>query len=74
MFCGEGDLGVGHDDGVVLGAAERLDPFACGAGSLVDVPGDRRRADEGDGGDVRVVDQGVDGHPIAMDDVEDAGG
>ena len=47
---GEVDVGVGQDDGVVLGAAERLHALAGGRAALVDVAGDRRRADEGDRG------------------------
>ena len=60
--------------GVILGSAESLDPFAGGAGSLMDVPGDGCRPNEGDGGDVGVIDQGVDGHLVAVDDVEDTVG
>ena len=41
---------------------------------LVDVPGDRRGADERDRRDVRVVEQRVDGHLVAVDDVEHAVG
>ena len=42
---------------------------------LVDVAGDRRRADEGDRGDVRMLEQRVDGDAVvAMNDVEDAVG
>ena len=43
----------------------------CGR-RLVDVLRDRRRADERDRGDVRVLEQRVDGDLVAVDDVEDA--
>ena len=39
---------------------------------LVDVLGDRRRADEAHGGDVGVLEQAVDGHLVALHDVEAA--
>ena len=42
------------------------------AAALVDVLRDRRRADEGDRRDVRVVQQHVDGDLVAVHDVEDA--
>ena len=42
-------VGVGHDDHVVLGAAERLDALTGRGAARVDVLGDRRRADEAHG-------------------------
>jgi hypothetical protein len=72
MVGGEVDVGVGEDDGVVLGAAERLHPLAVGGSALVDVLRDRRRADEGDGGDVGVLEDRVHGLLVAVDDVEHA--
>ena len=46
-------------------------PFAAAA--RIDVVGDRRRADEADGLDVGIVEDGVDHFLVAVDDVEDAG-
>jgi hypothetical protein len=40
----------------------------------IDVLGDRRGADEADGLDVVVVEDGVDRFLVAVDDIEDAGG
>jgi hypothetical protein len=65
-------VGVGHDDDVVLGAAVRLHALAVPRGGLVDVLRDGRRADEGDGPDLRVGEEGVDALAAAVDDVEDA--
>ncbi len=66
-------VGVGHDDHVVLGAAEALHALARRAAARIDVLGDRRRADEADGLDVGMVEDGVDRFLVAVDDVEDAG-
>ena len=52
---GHVDVGVGQHEHVVLGAAQRLDALAVAGARLVDVAGDRRRADERDGRDVGVV-------------------
>ncbi len=49
-------------------------PLAAGGAGLVDVAGDRGRADEADGLHVGVLQQPVDGHLVALDDVEDAVG
>ena len=70
--CGHVDVGVGQHDHVVLRAAERLDALAVLRPVLVDVAGDRRRADEADTGDVRVLEDRVHGDLVALDDVEDA--
>lgn len=67
-------VGVGHDDRVVLGAAEALGALAVGGGGLVDVLGDRGGADEADGLDALVGEQHVDDGLVAVDDVEHAGG
>ena len=64
----------GQDDHVVLGAAERLHALAVLRARLVDVAGDRRGADEADRGDVGVLEQPVDRHLVAVDDLEDAVG
>ena len=58
---------------MVLGTAESLHALAVPGAALVDVAGDRRRADERDGLDVRMLQQAVDGHLVALDDVEDPG-
>ncbi len=59
---------------MVLGAAQGLDALVVRGGRGVDVAGDRGRADEGDGLDVRVLQEAVHGHLVAVDDVEDAVG
>ena len=63
-------IGVGHDDHVVLGAAQRLHPFPVLGAGAVDVFGDRGGADEGHRLDVRVGEDGVDDFLVAVDDVE----
>ena len=68
------DVGVGQHHHVVLGAAERLHPLAVPGAGLVDVAGDRRRADEADRRDVGVLEQPVDGDLVAVHDVEHAVG
>ena len=71
---GQVDVGVGQHEHVVLRAAEGLHPLAVRGAGLVDVAGDRRGADEADRGDVGVVEQRVDGHLVALHDVEHAVG
>lgn len=66
------EVGVGEDQHVVLRAAEGLHALAVGGGGGVDVAGDRGGADEGDRGDVRVLQEPVHGHLVAVQDVEDA--
>ena len=66
-------VGVGHDDHVVLGAAEALRPLPGRGGPRIDVFGDRRGADEADRPDVGIVEDGVDRLLVAVDHVEDAG-
>ena len=66
------DVGVGQHDHVVLGAAERLDALAVLRAGLVDVARDRRRTDEAHGRDVGMLEDPVDRHLVAVDDVEDA--
>ena len=68
------EIGVGHDDHVVLRAAEGLHALAVLCAGGVDVLGDGGRADEGDGLDGGVREDGVDGGLVAVDDVEDAVG
>src|SRR4029079_14735787 len=69
---GQVDVRVGQDDHVVLRPAERLHALAVLRDRLVDVARDRCRADEADGGHVRVLEDGVDRNLVAVDDVEDA--
>src|SRR3546814_6340978 len=49
-----------------------LHALTRGAAALVDVLGDRRRADEADGLDVRMVENGVDGFLVPVHHIEDA--
>ena len=64
---------VGHDDHVVLGAAEALHALTVGAAAAVDVLGDRGRADKADGLDVGIVEDRIDNRLVTVDDIEDAG-
>ena len=66
-------VGVGQDDAVVLGPAHGLDAFPVGRAGLVDIVGDIGRADEADGMDLRMGQDGVDRRLVAVDDVEHAG-
>ncbi len=68
------EVGVGHDDAVVLGPAERLDALPVRGAARVDVVGDVGRADEADRRDVRMVEDRVDHLLVAVDDVEDSVG
>ncbi|CQA10038.1 Uncharacterised protein [Mycobacteroides abscessus] len=67
------DIGVRHDDHVVLGAAKALGAFTIGGGGLVDVLRNGGRSDESDRGDTRIVQQCVHGGLVPVDNVEDAG-
>ena len=71
---GEVEVGVGQHDHVVLRAPERLDPLAGARAGLVDVPRDRRGADERDGLHVGVLEQPVDRDLVAVHDVEHPAG
>src|ERR1035437_9639521 len=73
-FDGLRHIGVGHDDEVILGAAQGLHALAFGGGGAVDVLRHRGGADEADGLDQRVVEQGGDAVLIAVDQVQHAGG
>ena len=66
------DVGVREDDHVVLGAAQGLDALAGLRPRLVDVAGDRSRADEAHGCDVGVLEDPVDRDLVTVDHVEDA--
>jgi hypothetical protein len=68
------EVGVGHDDAVVLGAAERLHALPVRGAAAVDVLRDVGRADEADRLDVGIVEDRVDHLLVAVDDVEDAVG
>ena len=59
---------------MVLGAAERLHALAVRGAGLVDVAGDRGRADEADRRDPGVLEDRVDRHAVAVDDAEHAVG
>ena len=59
---------------MVLGAAEALHALTLGGAARVDVFRDRRGADEADGADVGIVEDGVDGFLVAVHHIEDAGG
>jgi hypothetical protein len=64
-------VGVGQDNHVVLGAPQSLDSLAVLRTPLPDRPGHGRGADEADGADVRMIEDGVDGLFVAVNDVED---
>ena len=64
------EVGVRHDDRVVLGATEALCALAVSCGRLVDVLSDRRGADEADGLDAIVGEQNVDNFLVTVDHVE----
>ena len=66
------EIGVGQDDHVVLRSAKGLDTLSVRRGGLIDVLGDRGGADKGNSLNVRVGEEGVDGHLVAVQDVEDA--
>ena len=66
------EIGVGHDDAVVLGPAHRLHALARGDPALVDVMRDVGRADEADRGDVRMVEDRVDHLLVAVDHLQQA--
>ena len=66
------DVGVGQDDRVVLGAAERLNPLPVRRAGGIDVARDRRRADEAHRLYVWVRQQRVHRLLVAVDHVEDA--
>ena len=68
------EVGVGHDDAVVLGAAERLHALPVRGAARVDILRDVGRADEADRRDVGMVEDRVDHFLVAVDDVEDAVG
>ena len=68
------EVGVGQDDHVVLGAAERLHALAVRGAGLVHVASDRRGAHEADRADVGVLEDAVHRDLVAVHDVEHAVG
>ena len=58
---------------MVLGAAETLHALAVGGALSIDVLGNVGGADETDGHDIGIVEDGIDGNLVTVDDVEDAG-
>jgi hypothetical protein len=72
VVCGKVQIGVGHDDGVVLCTAKGLNALSAPAYALVNVTRDRRRSHERDRRDVGMIEHRVDGDLIAMHDVEHA--
>ena len=67
-------VGVGHDDHVVFGATKALCALPVRGRGGVDVLRDVRAADEADGLDVGVGEDGVDRLLVALDHLEDARG
>ena len=65
-------IGVGHDDHVVLGAAKALHALALRTAGPVDVFGNRGRADKADRLDHRVVEDRVNRFLVAVDDLQHA--
>jgi hypothetical protein len=65
------EVGVGHDDAMVLGASERLHALAVRGAARVDILSDVGRADEAHRLDVVMVEDRVDHLLVAVDDVED---
>ena len=66
------EVGVGHDDQVVLGPARRLHPLALPGAGLIHVPRIGRRADERNRVHHGVFEQGVDALLVSMDDVQNS--
>ena len=67
------EIGVGQDDDMVLRSTLALDAFAGLGAAGVDIPGDRRRADEADGPHLGMVEQRVDGRLGSVHEVDHAG-
>ena len=67
------DVRIGEDHHVVLRAAEGLHPLAVRGPRFVDVAGDRGGPDEADRPDLRMRQDPIDRHLVAVHDVEDAG-
>ena len=56
---------------MVLGPAQGLNTLGVAGPLLIDILGNRRRADERDGFYVRVLEQAVDSHLVALNDIKD---
>ena len=67
---GVGNVGVGHDHGVVFSATQSLHPLAMGAARGVDVLGNGGGAHEADGGHARVGEQRVHGFFVTVHHVQ----
>ena len=67
-------IGVGHHNEVILGAAKRLHALAMRGGFFVDDLRHRRRSDERDGLDERMGQQRFDDFAPAMDELYHACG
>ena len=65
---------IGHEDDVIFGAAIGLHAFAVLGAGLVNVPGDGRGADEGDGFHLGMREEGIHHFPSAVHDVQHAFG
>ena len=74
VLGGEVQVGVGHDDGVVVRPAQGLDALAVGDAGVLDDVGHRGGAHEGDRVDAGVLKDLGDHGAVAGDDVEDAVG
>src|SRR6185312_1197361 len=66
------EAGIRHHDQVILRAAECLYPLAELRGARVEAPCDRRRSDEAQGLDFRMLEQRIDGDFVTLHDVENA--
>ena len=65
------EIGIGHHDRVIFRATHRLHALAVCRGGRVDVLRNRRRTDEAQRDDARIVQERIDGFLIADDAVED---
>ena len=74
VLRGKLDVRVGHDDRMVIRAAQGLDALAVRDAGVLDDVGDRGGADEGDGVDAGVGEDVGDEVAVTGDDVEQAVG
>ena len=74
VLRGKLDVRVGHDDRMVVRAAQSLDALAMGHARVLHDVGDRGGADEGDGVDAGVGEDVGDEVAVTGDDVEQAVG
>ena len=65
------EVGVGQHDGMVLGSALALHALAVGGGARIDVLRHRGGADETDGADLGMVEDGIHGLASAVDQTDD---